>query len=209
MISQSVVCIYICMCPAGPWLYIASITWTTGHCNRKFSQQNVKFSHFSNSLKSRLLVYSRVFNDRCQDWDDSHPNSELGQKLVEVINTLNLHQIIDEPTRYIEYSASILDLLITYSPGLLPNVAVTPPISTLGHCVISCRLAFTHSTERVYSRMIWDYKHGNFEGLNATLSNHFARMEFNNDDVNENVSNFNSVLLDCASYFIPNRIIKI
>ena len=86
---------------------------------------------------------------------------------------------------------------------------MAPPISTLDHCVISCRLAFTHTTERVYSRKMWDYKHGNFEGLNATLSNHFARMDFNNDDVDENVSNFNSVLLDCASYFIPNRIIKI
>ena len=135
--------------------------------------------------------------------------SELGRKLVQVLNTLNLHQIIDEPTRYIEYSASILDLLITDSPGLLSNVAVSPPISTLDHCVISCRLAFTHTTDRVYSRKMWDYKHGNCEGLNATLSNHFACMDFNNDDIDENVSNFNSVLLDCTSYFIPNRIIKI
>ena len=182
-------------------------------------QRAIVIEHFlskmSNSLTSAIasnpdcLSIAGDFNDRCQHWDDSHPNSELGRKLVEVINTLNLHQIIDEPTRYIEYSASILDLLITDSPGLLSNVAVAPPISTLDHCVISCRLAFTHTTDRVYSRKMWDYKHGNFQGLNATLSNHFSRMDFNNDDIDENVSNFNSVLLDCASYFIPNRIIKI
>ena len=58
--------------------------------------------------------------DKCQHLDDSHPKSELGQKLVEVKNTLNLHQMIDEPTRYLEYSASIVDLLMAYSHGLCP-----------------------------------------------------------------------------------------
>ena len=107
-------------------------------------------SKMSNSISSAIasnpdyLFITGDFNYRCQHWDDSHPNSELGKKRVEVIHTLNLHQIIDKPTRYIEYSASI-------SPGLLSNVAVLPPISTLDHCVISCSLAFTHSTERVYS----------------------------------------------------------
>ena len=65
-------------------------------------------------------------------------------------------------------------------------------------------------SDRSYnSRRIWDYQHGHFEGLNATLSNHFARMDFNNNDVDENVSNFNSALLDCESYFVLNRFIKI
>jgi hypothetical protein len=114
---------------------------------------------FSSAIASNpdCLVIVGDFNDRCQQWEDNHSNSELGSKLVDAINTLNLNQMIAEPTRYLENSASILDLIITDSPGLVSNVTVSPPISTLDHCVISCSVAFTHSTERVYSRKIWDY----------------------------------------------------
>ena len=65
------------------------------------------------------------FNDRCQRWEGSHNTSDLGTKLLDLTNLLNLFQIISEPTRYTEHTSSILDIILTDSPGLLNNLAVT------------------------------------------------------------------------------------
>ncbi len=46
-------------------------------------------------------------------------------------------------------------------------------------------------------------------GLNASLQIHFNRIEAMAPEIDENVSDFCNILLECASYFIPNRIITI
>jgi hypothetical protein len=158
---------------------------------------------FINKLQASLLAALNLnpdcllaigdFNDRCVHWGDDHVHSELGKKLVDLTNTLNLHQLISEPTRYIEHSANILDIIITDSPGLLSNREVSPPIANLDHCVISCSVAFTHVTDPMFSRKMWDYKNANYEGLNAAVQNIMNRLTFTHDRMDMNVTDFNSV----------------
>jgi len=119
-------------------------------------------------------------------------------KLVDAINKLNLDQIIAEPTHYLENSASMLDLILTDSHGSLSNVTVSLPILTLGYCVTSCSVAFSHSTDRVYIRKIRDYKRGKYEGLNATVYNQFNRWDYIHNSVETNANKFNCVLIHCA-----------
>jgi hypothetical protein len=149
------------------------------------------------------------FNDRCRQWDDGHSNSEMGLKLFDLINIYNLTQVITEPTRYDINAQYILDLMITDAPGLLSKVSVTPPIANLDHCIISCSLAFNFIHEKAYSRKIWDYEKGNYEGLNATLRNNMNTIILYEPTIDTMVDKFNSVLLECASYFIPNRTITV
>ena len=87
------------------------------------------------------------FNDKCQSRDDDHSQSELGKKLFDTVTSLNLHQIITEPTRYTTNTVNLLDIIITDSPCLLSSTEVSPPIANLDHCVISCSLAFSHITD--------------------------------------------------------------
>jgi len=122
---------------------------------------------------------------------------------------MGLNQVITEPTRYDTNAQHILDLMITDSPGLLSHVSVTPPIVNLDHCVISCSLAFDLINNKNYSRKIWDYEKGNCEGLNATLHNNMDTGIFNTPNIDLIVEIFNTVLFQCASYFIPNRTITI
>jgi hypothetical protein len=117
--------------------------------------------------------------------------------------------MVAEPTRYLSNSANILDIIITDSPGLLSNIEVSPPIANLDHCVITCSLALRHCIDKAFARKIWDYKNGNNEGLNLSLEAHMRRILFMDPMMDKNAADFSSVLLDCAAYFIPNRIIKI
>ena len=78
------------------------------------------------------LIMVGDFNDRCTHWDDRHERSEMGLKFYDYLNDLNLFQLVDEPTRITEDSASLLDLIITDSPGYidesLKNNAKIPSI---------------------------------------------------------------------------------
>ena len=94
--------------------------------------------------------------------------------------------------------------MITDSPGLLSHVSVTPPTANLDHCVIACGLAFDFINNKNYSRKIWDYEKGNYEGLNATLHSNMDTDIFNEPNIDVIVEKCNTVLLHCASYFIPN-----
>lgn len=60
---------------------------------------------------SDFMMVSGDFNDRCLSWTDNHCNSDLGLKLLDLSNIYNLTQLINEPTRYINNRASVLDLI--------------------------------------------------------------------------------------------------
>ena len=157
------------------------------------------------------LVVVGDFNDRCKQWDDSHPDSEIGTKLLDVTNTLNLFQIICEPTRYTATSANILDLIITDSPGQINKVEVIPPIHNLDHCIISCRLGVSHMYDKVFYRQIWNYDQADYVGLNESLSENLNRdvTITQAQNIDECLTIFNSILLEYMKQYIPNRTIKV
>ena len=76
--------------------------------------------------------------------------------------------------------------MITDSPGLLSQVSThckCPPIANLDNCIIACSLAFDFINNRNYSRKIWYYEKGNYEGLNATLHNNMDTDIFNEPNI--------------------------
>ena len=69
--------------------------------------------------KPFLLLIVGDFNDRCLTWHSSHENSELQLNLYNTIQSFNLVQVIDTPTRLSSITKSLLDLMITDSPALV------------------------------------------------------------------------------------------
>ena len=80
------------------------------------------------------------FNDRCILWEDNHSESELGLKLVNLVNCNNLFQIIQEPTHVTGNIASTLDLIITDSPGYIISSGVGCPLGDPYHCLVFCKI---------------------------------------------------------------------
>lgn len=156
------------------------------------------------------LVILGDFNDSCTDWYGRHSNSELGLKLVNLLDSNNLFQIVNQPTRYTETSANILDLIITDSPGFITKWDVLPPLVNLDHCLITCEHAFKYSQDRVFFRDVWKYDSGNYEELNRDLSlAPWNTLPPSFETIDDRVDYFNNLLLDAAKYHIPFYKIKI
>ncbi|VDI55735.1 Hypothetical predicted protein [Mytilus galloprovincialis] len=137
------------------------------------------------------------FNDRCVSWFDSHSHSELGLTLFNLAHRYGLSQLIDEPTRYTDSNATLLDLIFT------DNERCVYRTSELAH-------PYLISTIALFSRRVWDYKSADFNSLNTALLNApFDSAYEIFDDVNDIASYTSDLITSACSEFIPNKIVTI
>ena len=160
--------------------------------------------------KAESLIITGDFNDRCEKWDENHAQSDLSNKLVDILNASNLYQIIKEPTRITTNTSNLLDLIITDSPGYIMDSGTLPPLANLDHCAVFCKLTIRYINDTTYIRHVWDYKNANFQELNLALQVapwDVGLQTF--DDVNDSADYFSQLLLSTAKEYIPNRNILI
>ena len=149
------------------------------------------------------------FNDKCILWDDEHTGSELGRKLHNLVLTNNLFQIIQEPTHLTPHNISTLDLILTDSPGYILDSGIGAPLGDPYHCLIFCRIRVQTPKQNCYKRDIWEYKHGNYEGLNESLSTApWDAMDIY-DEIDEAAHYFKSLFLQTCKDFIPTKRITV
>ena len=104
-------------------------------------------------------------------------------------------------------SHSLLDLIITNSPGKAVDCDVLPPISNLDHCNIICKFTVSSCLNHNYKRTVWDFKNANMVALNDALVN--APWDVGYDIFIDNVMYWSNLLLQVASDFIPNRVVTV
>ena len=151
-----------------------------------------------------ILILTGDFNDRCVEWDSTHSDSELGMSLFNLVTQFNLFQLINEPTRTNEYSTSLLDLLITDSPGLVLDSGVLAPVSNSDHSVIFCCFSLSYHKDRAFKRGVWNFNKADFTGLNATLSSAPWDTAFDVfDSIDDVVSYWSDLFLTTAKEYIP------
>ena len=114
---------------------------------------------------SDAIIILGDFNDTCRKWDDDHDTSEMGLKFFNLLLDYNLFQLINEPTRFL----SLLDLVITDSPGYIMQCSTLPPISNIDHRIIFGHLSIHNSLPSKVHRTVWHYGSANFEKINRDL----------------------------------------
>jgi hypothetical protein len=62
------------------------------------------------------------FNDTCLIWDSVHTNSDLKNDFYDLISISDMVQLVSEPTHFSDTSESLIDLIITDSPGYVSKV---------------------------------------------------------------------------------------
>ena len=148
-------------------------------------------------------------NDKCIIWDDEHNGSELGVKLVNLVTSNNLFQVINEPTHITPNISSTLDLIITDSPGYIVSSGVGTPIGDPYHCLIFCKIRCLKMQQKSYSRVIWKYNLGNYESLNDSLATApWGPMEIF-EDIDDAVSYFKQLFIETCKQFIPVKTVTI
>ena len=84
-----------------------------------------------------------------------------------------MSELVNQPTRVSAdgLSQSLLDMIITNSPGEAVDCDVLPPISNLDHCNILCKFSVSSCPNHNYKRTVWDFKNANMVASKDALLN--------------------------------------
>ena len=143
------------------------------------------------------------FNDRCIYWEDNHSNSELGLKFRDLIENNIMFQIIRDPTYITPNYRSLLDLVITDSPGYVLDSGVATPIGDPFHCFIYCKLSIQYSKDVKYEREIWQYNKCDFQQLNLALLDCPWDVMDVFEDIDDMTDYFTTLYTETCKQFIP------
>lgn len=187
-----------------------------GVCYRPPNQNAEQIDTFMEGLHDSLypitghaktsVVLLGDFNDRCTSWDSDHSKSELGLRLFRLIQSLNMFQIIDGPTR----NENLLDLIITDSPAYFTEVDILSPFDNLDHSVISGLIMVTYPKEPKIKRKIWQYHLGNYDRLNNLLYlTDWDRFFLATDNINLLTERFTLLISELAESCIPTKFVVI
>ena len=154
------------------------------------------------------LILIGDFKDRCVHWDDRHSSSEMGLKFYNFIKDRNLFQLVDEPTRITDTSDSLLDLIITDSPGFIENVNTLPPLSDLDHNIIYGQLTFSNNRPTHTKRLVWNYNRADFQALNNEFSVADWDVAFTlYQDINDILDFYYNVIKQGMENHIPKKLL--
>ena len=111
------------------------------------------------------------------------PNNDFGSYLYRWLECNGLFQVINEPTRITAHSATLLDLIITNSPGYFVNSGAISPPSNCDHSLVYARMSVSLEKQKCYTRHIWDYSKIDENALREVLVNAAWDEIYNVDDV--------------------------
>ena len=136
----------------------------------------------------------------------------LPNRMQNMILAYDLHQVIDEPTHFTEYSSSIIDLAIVNNPdNVIYSEVLSPFIPDLVrfHCPILVSLKFRKPVQKTFKRHVWLYDRGNYNLFRDRLQLTDWDALFTSDDVNEIADNITSNIINAAKESIPNMTVTI
>ena len=187
------------------------------------SPSNKHGSHeFDNFLSNFRNLYSNIeaenpyatfftgdFNGHSQNWwPDGDTNAE-GREIEDIFASLNLTQIISEPTNFQPGKRpSCIDLIVTDQPNLVIESGTRPSLdSTCHHQIIYCNVNFKIPPPPATDRQIWHYDQANTVAIRSSMLNFpWVQHLSLNPDVNWKTKTFTETFLNIMSNFIPNEI---
>ena len=133
-------------------------------------------------IKSCGQIFSAIvplgdFNAHFNYGDMSSPNTDIGIRVFNYLESNNLYQLVDNPTRItrvnrINHSEeSILDLIISVSPGFFVSSGTLSQPADNDHRIIYANLNCRKEKPKSFTREIWNFNDIDLDGLNGTLSN--------------------------------------
>lgn len=146
-------------------------------CYRSPSSTNTFCNELSDILSNLTQQFSSFplflvgdFNFPGIDWKTQPTLIKGGSECLAFINLcidFNLTQLVTNPTRSSSHSATVLDLILTTTPTLVPSVEHFPGVSD--HCILLCDLRACTPLVKS-SKVIRDYKNADVTAINSELS---------------------------------------
>ena len=128
------------------------------------------------------------------------------KKLYDLAQINTFTQLITEPTRYVGYTATLLDLFFTDSPHLCYHSGVSSPHAKLDHCTIHCSLNISTYKPKAFKRTDRDYRATNINEINESLySAPWDTAYALYDEIDEILSYNNSLILSICQEHILHK----
>ena len=163
-----------------------------------------------NKRKPYLSIITGDFNARSSSWWSEDINTTEGLNLFSLTSSNGFYQLINEPTHIQGSSASCIDLIFTNQENLSVNCGVHASLHP------NCHHQIVHSSFNLniyypppYQRLIWDYNKADASNIRKALDSVNWERLFSGYNINEQVAEFNEVLLNIFRNYVPNKYITI
>ena len=97
-------------------------------------------------------------------------NTDVGVILYNFLECNNLSQLIEEPTRISLHGETILDLIVTDSPGFFISSGTLSPPANCDHNIVFANLHILTCKTKAYKRSVRNYNNVDLDGLNTAHS---------------------------------------
>ena len=138
------------------------------------------------------------------------PHSCLYSKLLSVVSSFNLTQIVSEPTRVTESSSTLIDLIFVIPTVIVKYCSTLPPLANADHYGLQLIMTTKSPVKRSkpVSRRIWRYTLADFNRAAELLDT----IEWTNllpDNVDDFWSAWKTYFLQIMEICIPNANVKV
>ena len=143
----------------------------------------------ASSIPNSSIVILGDLNGPNRYWypDSTTRQNLAGTSLFQFSMENVLTQLIDEPTYICNHTFSLLDIILTGSPGYFLNQGVLCPLSNCNHRPIFAILNHSISRDHSYSRILYDFKLLNEEEFKHALASVPFNESYMFDDFNDSV----------------------
>ena len=150
------------------------------------------------------------FNARLKSWWKSDIDTIEGTKIDAVTSSYGLQQLISQPTHLLANSSSCIDLIFIDQPSLVVDCGTHPSLHpNCHHQIVYCKLDLKIVYLPTYQRHVWDFKRANIDSIRKAVKMVDWHFMFMNKTVHEQVTAFNTILMNIFSNCIPNKYIII
>ena len=182
------------------------------HSTPEFDQfiQNFRnLYHKINSENPFAMFFTGDFNAHSQFWwSDGNTNLE-GSDIEDLFTSLNLTQLISEPTNFEPgKNLSCIDLIVTDQPNIILDSGTRASLdSTCHHQITYGKVNFRIPPPPPSERKIWHYQRADITAIQRSMNSFpwFQHLSLNND-INWQVKTFSEIILNIISNFIPNEV---
>ena len=145
------------------------------------------------------------------DFNLDTTKTSTNQKINNICQYFNLHQVITEPTHFTEVSSSTIDLVFTSNKNNILASGVGDPFLEQNiryHCPVYFVLNFQKVTSPALNRHIWLYDRGNYLSFSRDIAETNWEI-LKNDDINIYAKNITDRITNLAEKHVPNKTVKI
>ena len=186
-----------------------------GHSTPVFNQFLSDLNQLYEKIRAEkplAMFFAGDFNAHSQSWWPDCANSPEGRSLDDLFSSLNLYQLINEPTNFEpNKNPTCIDLIATDQPNLVLDSGTRSSLDSFcHHQIIHCKINVRIPPPPPYERKVWHFNQANAGLIRRSIVNFPWNEQLNlNNDPTWQVKTFTDTILNIMSNFVPNEVKRV